>query len=401
MKILYVCLDPRQPFNSPTGGGTRMRELVAALREEGHQVVVYAVEEGGATAKNGAKAPPSGVNPRLRSLVKPLTPAQLWVLLRDLNDLRIDRIKEKELEKLVKSFAPDIIYERNSYLYGGCARVAARTGVPYFVSFNAPTAEERSEMFGAPLQAWHHRVEAFQYKVARGIFVVSEPLKQYMLKSGVEGKKIAIVPNGVRPQRFEGSREKAIEIRKKLGLKGPVIGFVGSIASYHRLDLLFEAIGEVRKKFTHAVALIVGGGPFLDDVKKRAKERGLGDAVRFTGTVKTEDVPAYICAFDVAILPGTAEYCNPIKLFEYGCAGIPIIAPRTGPVVEIMGSKDNGVIVEEEGGVAGAIEEILSDKQKAGKMAESFKRRVLENYTWQHAAKQVIGFIEQRLSDSA
>lgn len=389
MKILYVSLDPRQPFHARTGGATHMREMIRALKEEGQQVETLAPQSGFSQGR--------GLKPRVfTKTIKAVVPGRLWLLARDLNDIRLDRKEESRIKDAVKTFSPNVIYERNAYLFASGARVAAEIGVPYFLEINAPTAIERRENFGAPLAAWHQRIESFQHRVAGGIVVVSEPLKRYLVEAGVERKKIRVVPNGVRLDRFEGCREKGRDLREKLGLDGPIIGFVGSFASHHGLNRLFEAMPKVREAFPAAAALVVGGGPLLNSVQGLASGLGHG-AVKFVGEVDPEDVPGYISVFDVGVLPRTAEYCSPIKLFEYGAVGVPVIAPRTAPVSEIMGAKGNGIVIDEGDSMADAIIKLLSKPDKAKAMGESFRKLVIEQYTWRHAARRVIAFIEEQL----
>lgn len=392
MRILYLALDPRQSFSGRTGGATHMREIVSALRKEGCEVKVMAVGAEGFSEFSTAPIRKS----RLKDIVKKLVPQSVWLLARDLNDIRLDRKMEPLIEQAVGEFSPHVIYERNAYLFASGARVAVRAGVPYFVEINSPTADERRENFGAPLASWHNRVERFQHKVARGIVVVSDEVKKHLISWGVEAEKIRVIPNGVNLERFAVVTGRD-EIRAKYGLKGAVVGFVGSIASYHGVEILMEEMKKVVEAEPKAKALIVGGGPLLDEMVKKAHKSGLKDVIIFTGEVPPEDVPSYISAMDIGVLPRSAAYCSPIKVFEYGSLGLPVISIDVGPVRAIIRNKVEGLLIRENDSLAEAIITLIKNPQEAKRMGENLKKRIENNFTWSHAAKKLLRFIEEKL----
>lgn len=392
MKILYLSLDPRQPFNGRTGGATHMREMVSALRREGCDVKVVAVG-----AKEFLEFPGEPMRgSRVKDGMKKLIPRSLWLLARDLNDIRLDRKTEPLIEQAVEKFSPDIIYERNAYLFASGARIAVRKGVPYFVEINSPTAEERKKNFGAPLAGWHIRVEKFQHKVARGIVVVSDEMKRRLVSWGVDSKKIKVIPNGVNLERFAAPNRRE-DIREKYGLSGTVIGFVGSIASYHGVNVLLDEMERIVKAEPNAKALIVGGGPLLDEMLDKAKKSGLENVIVFTGEVPPDEVPFYISAMDICVLPRFNDYGSPIKVFEYGALALPVVSIDVGPVRAIIRNNKEGLLVRDSDSLAEAVIRLIKNPQDAKRMGENLKKRIENNFTWSHSAKRLLAFVEERL----
>lgn len=369
-----------------------MREMISALRKEGCEVKVMAV---GTEDFSEFSIAPIRKN-RLNDVVKKFVPQGVWLLARDLNDIRLDRQMEPLIEQAVREFSPHVIYERNAYLFASGARIAVRTGVPYFVEINSPTADERKKNFGAPLAGWHNRVERFQHKVSRGIVVVSEEMKKYLISWGVEPNKIKVIPNGVNLERFAGVNRRD-EIRAKYGLNGTIVGFVGSIASYHGLEVLVEEMKKVVKAEPGAKALIVGGGPLLIEITKKVRESGLKDFIIFTGEVSPDEVPAFISAMDIGVLPRSNTYGSPIKVFEYGALALPVISIDVGPVRAIIRNKVDGLLIGEKDSLAEAIIRLIRNPQDAKRMGESLKKRIENNFTWNHAAKRLLAFIEESL----
>lgn len=392
MKILYLSLDPRQPFNGRTGGATHMREMVNALKKEGCDVKVAAVGAEGISDFSGEAVKKN----RVKDWAKKFVPHGLWLLARDLNDIRLDRKTEPFVEQAVERFSPDVIYERNAYLFAAGVRTAVRKGVPYFVEINSPTAEERKRNFGAPLAGWHNRVESFQHKAARGIVVVSDEMKEYLVSLGVEPKKIKVIANGVNLERFAGVNRRD-EIRARYGMNGMVIGFVGSIASYHGVDVLLDEMKKIVEAEPATRALIVGGGPLLDQMLRKAHDLGLKEAVVFTGEVPPEEVPCYISAMDIGVLPRSNNYGSPIKVFEYGALALPVVSIDVGPVRVVIRNNREGLLIGEGDSLAEAVLKLIRNPQDARRMGENLRKRIENNFTWSHSAKRLLAFIEERL----
>jgi len=61
---------------------------------------------------------------------------------------------------------------------------------------------------------------------------------------------------------------------------------------------------------------------------------GLSPAVRFTGEVAFDDVPRALHEIDVGVIPDVFDYAFPVKLVEFGAAGIPVVAPRSDSLDE-------------------------------------------------------------------
>ena len=90
------------------------------------------------------------------------------------------------------------------------------------------------------------------------------------------------------------------EVRAAFGITGRfVVGWVGILREWHGLELLLEAISRV----PDATALIVGDGPARHLVERRAELLGIGDRLVITGRVSHADMPGYIAAMDVAVVP--------------------------------------------------------------------------------------------------
>jgi glycosyltransferase involved in cell wall biosynthesis len=103
-------------------------------------------------------------------------------------------------------------------------------------------------------------------------------------------------------------------------LRGPIIGFFGLIHEWVDQEVLCRIAGA----FPDATVVLIGRVQ-VDDSRLRAVPN-----IRLLGQRAYADLPAYAAAFDVALVPFVRNdltvAVNPIKLREYLCAGLPVVA---------------------------------------------------------------------------
>ncbi len=125
------------------------------------------------------------------------------------------------------------------------------------------------------------------------------------------------IPNGVDLDHFTRPALPAADV----GSGGrPVVGFVGGIAQWVDVPLV-ATLARQRPDW-----LLVLVGPVSTDVSPLD---GLAN-VRLLGPRPYQDVPRYLAAMDVALIPfvhdAVTYYADPIKAYEYLAAGVPVVA---------------------------------------------------------------------------
>ena len=141
----------------------------------------------------------------------------------------------------------------------------------------------------------------------------------------------------------------------------------------------------------NARLLIVGSGYVIPELKALAKSLLSPHLYYFTGNVAHSEVFQYITGMNVAVLPNSHWYGSPVKLFEYGAMGKPIIAIGNGPVREIMEPEKDGLfITEEKESLVTALNFMYTHPEERNRMAESFRTKVVRYHTWENTAKRVL-----------
>jgi len=177
--------------------------------------------------------------------------------------------------------------------------------------------------------------EVLLFRRADLVFVTSEKLRQ---RAAEHGGRVHLFPFGVSFERFDAVRARPDAVPDDMrSLKHPVIGYVGGLHQWVDQDLVARvAAGAPDLTF----ALV---GPAQTDVS--ALERCPN--VRLLGTRAHADVPRYVKAFDVGIVPyRLTEYTAnvyPTKLNEYLVMGIPVVATDL-PEINRFNAEHGGLV---------------------------------------------------------
>jgi glycosyltransferase involved in cell wall biosynthesis len=86
----------------------------------------------------------------------------------------------------------------------------------------------------------------------------------------------------------------------------PILVFVGRLIPEKRLDMLLDAMAELRSRNVVANALLIGSGPAEEMLRKKASALGLSEHLRFIGKCYEESRLAPLIAMsDICVTPGS------------------------------------------------------------------------------------------------
>ncbi len=327
MKILY-----HHRIRSKDGQFVHIEELCNALTRAGHQIVFVGP---GAIEKEEF-----GADAGMVAWMKSHLPHAIYEII-EFSYAFFDFLR---LANAIRRHRPDCIYERyNLFLPSGVwAKKFFR--LPLLIEVNAPLLSERQRYDGISLHRLAKWIENYTWRGGDFVLPVTEVLAGILHESGVPRERIAVIPNGINPERFNDvpGREDA---KAKLGLSGKfVLGFAGFVRQWHGLDRVLEYLATDEIRDQHL--LLVGDGPVRDSLLQQASELGISSKITITGIVDRDSVGAYLAAFDIALQPNVVAYASPLKLFEYLALGLAIVAPSTSNIREILDDGDNALLFD-------------------------------------------------------
>jgi glycosyltransferase involved in cell wall biosynthesis len=277
---------------------------------------------------------------------------------------------EQERFELVHAHTP------RSVLIGSLA--AARAGVPLVYHVHSPASQDSTRT----LINWlNSATEKWSIRKASRLIAVSPSLVDHMVRAGVPAEQIKCVPNGVPGVPFDEQRQAP---------RGQwTLGTVALFRPRKGLETLLEALASLRGPMNLNVKLRAVG-PFETklyekEVRRRAEDLGLGDAIEWTGFVR--DVQEQFATIDVFVLPSLFGEGLPMVVLESLAAGVPIVATKVEGIPYAIRDGVEGVLVrpgdahELAAGiqriVAGELDWMTLRKQAYIRHAENFSDRAM------------------------
>jgi glycosyltransferase involved in cell wall biosynthesis len=171
-----------------------------------------------------------------------------------------------------------------------------------------------------------------------------------------------------------------------------VIGFVGSLRTWHGVDMLLNCIPRLADEIQDAKFLIVGSGELEKQLLALSSSSKWGDRVIVTGGVSHHDVPRHMSLMSVGLMPHSNEWGSPMKILEYMAMSVTVVAPRLAPIEEIVQHHRTGILFDprDEQSFCNAIEMLAKDRAFAKQLSKKAREFVFSERTWKDNAQRVI-----------
>lgn len=226
-------------------------------------------------------------------------------------------------------------------------------------------------------------------KQNHGFVVMSDAVKNDLLELHPSAKYISH-PHPI--YNHFGNKIDSAEAKEKLAIPGnkKVILFFGFIRDYKGLDLLIEAISNLKDEYVLVIAGEVYGS--FDKYDKQIADLKIKNKIiKHVRYISDEEVPVFFSAADVCILPYKSATQSGITSIAFHF-DLPLIATNTGGLSETIQHKKTGLIVElpDPSLLASAIENYFSQNLKEGfqKEIQLLKKRL----SWEKLAHAIIQF---------
>ena len=311
------------------------------------------------------------------------------------------------LRNKVRAF--DAIYHRHAaYSFAG-AYLSQKYHVPLILEFNSSEVWKSEHwsiknigvkrclktiyqrIFEFPFIRW---VECYNLRHADMIVTVSDVLKDFLLTSGVEERRILVNPNGVDTEKFH-PHCGGDEIRARYHLTDKcVVGFIGTFGQWHGVLELGRAIVKLRNNYPElrdmVRFLLVGDGVLMEDMKATLRKGGAEDMVILTGLVAQHEAPSYLDACDIFVSPhiknpdGTRFFGSPTKLFEYMAMERGIVASQLDQIADILDHGKTAHLVPpgDVDALAEGIRCLVEDEDYRTTLGVAARKEVSAKYSW-------------------
>ncbi|MGI6790287.1 glycosyltransferase [Aminivibrio sp.] len=254
------------------------------------------------------------------------------IRIRTLNmNLLIEKMSNS-IAKYIKTEKFDIVHAHWAYPHGAIANKLGKIlKIPSVISAHGSDINKQAIKNNRFLKSTLITLEE-----ATQVIFVSSSLRKNATSLGYKDYNSTVIPNGIDSKIFKPM--KKIEIKQKLNIKEFCVGFVGNLIPVKRaecLPMIFKEISLINPK---TAFLVVGDGILRKKIEFECNKLGID--VRFTGMIPQENVPFYMNAMDVLILPSRSEGW-PCVVLEAQACGIPVVGSENGGIPEAVGLGGN------------------------------------------------------------
>lgn len=188
-----------------------------------------------------------------------------------------------------------------------------------------------------------------------------------------------------------GNKARGNQMRASVGFADrPTIISVSRLMARKGHDALIKAIPELKKTIPNVALLIVGDGPYRNNLEKLVQKLELQDDVHFTGKVLFEDLPSWYAAGDVFAMPCRTRTSGwdveglGIVYLEASATGLPVIAGDSGGAPEAVADGETGFVVDgtDKDQLVNRLRELLQNPELSHQMGANGRAWVLNNWTW-------------------
>ncbi len=232
------------------------------------------------------------------------------------------------------------------------------------------------------------------------LLVITDALRSLLeneYQTNLQGKWVQIAPNGVDLERYHNLPD-APAARKMLNISECLTAaYTGHFYSGRGLEILLH----LAKKFPQVQFLWVGGNP--EDVslwQNKLKQDGLNNVI-LTGFITQEQLPLYQSAAEILLMPyesaiagssggNSADYCSPMKMFDY-MAACRVILTSNLPVIQEVLNNTNAVICPADDAEAWeiALQNLINNPIERDRLAAQARKDVLQ-FSWLGRAEEAL-----------
>ncbi|MGN1015493.1 MAG: glycosyltransferase family 4 protein [Faecousia sp.] len=262
------------------------------------------------------------------------------------------------------------------------AREARKTGIKVIY-----TAHGFHFYQGAPLLNWlvYFPVERLLAPLTDVLITINREDYE-RAKRCLKAKKVVYIPGvGIDTTRFRGNEDKGAALRRELGIpeSATVLLSVGDLNKNKNHRAVLEALSGMENRNLYYV--VCGRGPLKEELEALAREKGLGDRVRFMGY--RNDIPAFYAMADVFVFPSFREGLS-VSVMEAMASGLPVVCSRIRGNTDMVEDGDNGYLIDP--GNPESIARALRSLEDSGKREAiaGNNREKAEEYSLQTIAEQ-------------
>jgi glycosyltransferase involved in cell wall biosynthesis len=204
---------------------------------------------------------------------------------------------------------------------------ALRLGIPYVVTFHGGghTSGARNRVRGLQRQL----LRPLLRRASRLVAVARFEIEEYGGELGLPAEKFALIPNGT-DLAFSGASANGQPSGP------PRIASIGRLERYKGHHRVIAAFPHVLEREPQARLLVVGKGPYEDELREQAEKLGIADNVEFTSTPPDRPTAMAELLQRISLVVLLSEFeTHPLVALEAAAAGRRLLVADSSGLAEI------------------------------------------------------------------
>lgn len=303
------------------------------------------------------------------------------------------------LKELTKTHQFDVIHDNQCLGYGFL--LIKNLGIPFVSTIHHPLTIDRSTWFEYPSD--------FSLKIRRVLYyplvmqrIVSNRMDRIITVShdsaveihkafGVPMNRIDVVYNGMDLNVFHPVRG----LKKR---KNSLI-FVGNVEDRKKgVTYLLKALTLTKNPVQ--LTIVDGGAPNRNFVPRWIDRLGLNNRVMFTGKIPLDQLINLYSEHEIALSPSLYEGFG-FPAAEAMACELPVISSTAGALPEVVGEHlKTAYLVEPRNAeeIARGIDYLVEHPELRDRMGKAARKRILELFTWENAARQLVDIYREAIN---
>ena len=283
---------------------------------------------------------------------------------------------------------------------GFAAAIASKLlGIPFIISLHG------SDIFTASKNFLFRAVAKWTFQQSSYVTACSQELCD-RAKQINKNIKIEVIPWGANPENFKPI-ENRNQVREKYGWSTEelIISTLGRMVhkkGFSQLIDIIPALTSCQQKFR---VVIGGSGPLEDELKEKAARMNLSEFVSFPGRIPWDEVPKYLAASDIFVLPSQRDEAGnldglPTVLLEAMACSLPCVASDVGGVSLVIDQAKNGILVSPNSSseLIEGLQSLIEDKDLRDKFSVAARNSVVERFNWDNVGKKFETICQEALN---
>jgi 1,2-diacylglycerol 3-alpha-glucosyltransferase len=301
------------------------------------------------------------------------------------------------LSERLDAFQADIMHAHHPFLLGDTAlRVAMNKNVPIIFTHHTRYEDYTHYVpFSDALKEVAVEVATHYANLCDGVIVPSESIARMIRRRGVTSP-MTVIPTGIDVSAFASADGSAFRKRMNIPREATVVGHVGRLALEKNLSFLADAVALSLRNEPDARFLVVGDGPWREELKAVFERHGVGDRLLLAGKRTGRVLREAYRAMDVFAFASRSE-TQGMVVAEAMAAGLPVVALNASGVREVVRDDDNGFLLPATAtpeDFAQALKKIYGDAGRRRRFGEGAERTAA-NFSREQSARRALAFYEE------